>query len=346
MLTDKELERYSRQIVLEDIGEDGQLKLKKSRVCIVGLGGLGWLTCLQLAAMGVGYLRLVDRDIVELSNLQRQLIYDTDDLNKPKTEAAANKIRRINPDIAVDPVMTSLSLQNIGEVLRDVDVAVDCLDNFKARRILNYGCVRSNIPLIYSSAIKLYGAVHTILPEKSACLECLYSDIETLEAESCAQIGVLPTILGAVSSVTSQEVVNLLLSKPPLLSDHLLVISFTSMDFDKIPLTRNVKCKICGSDKIVLAPLEGISVESLCAEGAFMITQAKPSRLDLERIKTGLKKIYPVNKFTPVYLELTYREDVAVTIVRNGSFLIKGVKTPEAAREIYFNIMGKIACFS
>ncbi|MEM2110218.1 MAG: HesA/MoeB/ThiF family protein, partial [Candidatus Odinarchaeota archaeon] len=223
MFTEDELERYSRQIVLNNIGETGQVKLRKSRVCIVGVGGLGWLVALQLAAMGVGYIKLIDRDIVELSNLQRQLIFETEDINKPKVEAAARRLRRLNPNIDVKPVMVSISLENIYELLNDVDVVVDCLDNFKARMILNYGCIRRKTPLVYSSAIRLYGAVHTVIPGKSACLECLYGDVETLEAESCAEVGVLPTVLGVVSSTASQEVLNIILTGNPLLTKHLLI---------------------------------------------------------------------------------------------------------------------------
>ncbi len=335
MLSDEELERYSRQLVLPNIGEAGQLKLKNSRVCVIGVGGLGWLTALQLGAMGVGYLKLVDRDIVELSNLQRQLIFEVEDINKSKAEAAARRVKRVNPGIRVEPVMVSISLENIHDLIRDVDVVVDCLDNFKARMILNYACVKANKPLVYSSAIRLYGAVHTVQPGRSACLECLYGDVETLEAESCAEAGVLPTVLGVASSIASQEVLNILLTGRPSLTDYMLIIDLESFEFDKIFLERNPNCRICGVSRVDLKPTGEIPVERLCTEGSFMISPFKPVRLDLKKLESLLQVKYRVDKTTPVFVEFYYTPSITVTVVRSGGILFKGIGGEDEARRIY-----------
>ncbi|WEU40307.1 MAG: HesA/MoeB/ThiF family protein [Candidatus Odinarchaeum yellowstonii] len=335
MFTDEELERYSRQLVLPRIGREGQLKLKNSRVCIIGVGGLGWLTSLQLAAMGVGYLRLVDRDIVELSNLQRQLLFEVDDINKSKSETAARRIKRVNPNIHVDPLMVSINLDNVHDIIRGFDVVVDCLDNFKARMILNYACVKAGEPLVYASAIRLYGAVHTVIPGVSACLECLYGDVESLEAESCAEAGVLPTILGAVSSMASQEVLNILLNGEPALSKSMLVMDFESCEFDKIFLERNPNCRICGVNRVDLKPTGEIPVERLCTEGSYMISPLKPVRLDLKKLEDQIRLKYQVYKTTPVFIEFYYAPEITVTLVRSGGILFKGVSSEEEARRIY-----------
>ncbi len=338
MFTDDELERYSRQLVLPNIGREGQIKLKNSRVCIIGVGGLGWLTALQLGAMGVGYLKLVDRDIVELSNLQRQLIFEVDDINKSKAEAAARRIKHVNPNIHVEPVMVSISLENIHDIIENMDVVVDCLDNFKARMILNYACVKANTPLVYSSAIKLYGAVHTVLPNQSACLECLYGDVETLEAESCAEAGVLPTVLGVTSSIASQEVLNILLKNKPSLAESMLIIDLESYQFDRIVLERNPNCRICGVNRVDLKPTGEIPVERLCADGSFMISPFKPVKLDLKKLEAQLKPKYNIQKTTPIFIEFYYTPKITVTVVRSGGILFKGIETEDEARRIYSEI--------
>ncbi|MHA1410533.1 MAG: HesA/MoeB/ThiF family protein, partial [Candidatus Odinarchaeia archaeon] len=250
MLNDEELERYSRQLVLNIIGKQGQLKLKNSRVCVIGLGGLGWLTSITLAGMGVGFLRLVDRDVVELSNLQRQLIYTVNDIGKSKAEAIAERLSERNPNIEIEPLALSVSLETIEEIISDIDVVVDCLDNFQARRIVNYGCIKKNVPFVYSSAIRTYGSVHTIIPNESACMECIYPDMGALEGESCAEVGVIPTILGVVSSIAAQETLNILLNKEPSLSEYLAIIDLNSVSIDKIKVIRNTNCKICGTNPI------------------------------------------------------------------------------------------------
>ncbi|MHA1835885.1 MAG: HesA/MoeB/ThiF family protein [Candidatus Odinarchaeia archaeon] len=342
MLTDKEKERYSRQIVMPEIGEAGQEKIKKSRVAIIGLGGLGWLTGLQLTGMGVGYLKLVDRDVVELSNIQRQLIYSEEDIGKSKAEAMAQKLQRINSDITIDPLTVSISLDSIHEVLENVDIVIDCLDNFQARKILNYGCVKGNLPLIYSAAIRSYGVVHTIIPGKSACLECIYGDIDSLEAESCAQVGVLPTILGVISSSVSHEVLNLILQNEPLLADYLLIVDMKTFSFDKIKITRNNNCKICGVNPISLQQYDKIRVESLCAKGAFMVSPSTNLKLDLNRVKDILASKFKINKSGSLFLELTYCGSISVTIVKSGSMLVKGLKDSKRSKKIYEEIMGLI----
>ena len=171
-LTDEELETYSRQIVLADIGYDGQLKLRNARVCLVGVGGLGSPVALKLVGMGIGFLRVVDRDIVSRSDLHRQYIYDTDSIGIPKVEVLLKKLSRLNPDVTIDPVPESLNSINAEELLADMDVIIDGLDRPEPRYIVNRTCNRLKIPYVFGAAIEAFGNVSTIIPGQTFCLEC------------------------------------------------------------------------------------------------------------------------------------------------------------------------------
>jgi molybdopterin/thiamine biosynthesis adenylyltransferase len=340
LLSNKELERYSRQIVLEDIGTKGQKALKKSRVCVIGLGGLGWLTSLQLTGMGIGYIRVVDRDIVELSNLQRQLIYSINDIGKPKAEVVAEKLKQRNSEIEVEPLTLSITLKNINDILKDIDVVVDCLDNFRARSIINYGCVRNNIPYVYSAGIQLFGSVHTIIPFKSACMECVYYNMSEIEAESCVQVGVLPTVLGVISSIASQEVLNLLLKREPLLADDILIIDLKKLNFDKIKIIRNINCRICGTNPVNLVADEELIIESVCRDkGAFSVSPAKGLKLDLIEIYRQIENNYLIKRRGPMFLQIQYKPEILITLLNSGSMLIEGVDNPETAKRIFLEIL-------
>lgn len=163
-LTDDELDIYSRQIVLGDIGYDGQLQLKNAKVCLVGVGGLGTSTAFKLTGMGVGKLRIVDRDIVSRSDLHRQYLYDAKSIGRPKVEVAAEKLNHLNPDIIVEAVPESLNLLNVVDIVRDIDVVVDGLDRPQPRYLINQACNKRRIPYIFGAAIETYGQVTTLLP--------------------------------------------------------------------------------------------------------------------------------------------------------------------------------------
>ena len=171
-LTDKEIERYSRQIVLDEIGFEGQQKLKNSTVTVVGIGGLGSPITQQLVSMGIGRIRIIDRDVVEISNLHRQVLYGDDDIGLSKAEAAYYKLKRINPQVNVEPLTLSINDDTVDKVLSGSDVVVDGLDSISARYTINRACVRLKIPYIFGSAIVTTGSATTIIPGKTACLDC------------------------------------------------------------------------------------------------------------------------------------------------------------------------------
>ncbi|MHA1263213.1 MAG: HesA/MoeB/ThiF family protein [Candidatus Freyarchaeota archaeon] len=191
-LSDEELEFYSRQIVLTEIGYTGQLKLRNARVCVVGLGGLGSPAALQLAAAGVGYLRLVDHNIVELSNLQRQHLYSVDYLGYPKVEVAARRLHELNPNIEIDPLPLSLTVSNAEEIVRDMDVVIDGLDRMTPRYALNRACLKTGVPYVFGAAIMTFGNMSTIIPGRTPCLECFQGNLSDDRMPTCAVVGVHP----------------------------------------------------------------------------------------------------------------------------------------------------------
>ncbi|MCP8315507.1 MAG: HesA/MoeB/ThiF family protein, partial [archaeon] len=221
-LSDDELEIYSRQIVLSDIGYEGQLRLLNSKVCLVGLGGLGCPAALQLVAMGIGYLRIIDRDIVERSNLHRQTLYDINSLYYPKVEVAAKKLSRLNPSVKIDPIPASLNADNAEEMIKDMNVVVDGLDAIEPRYALNWACVKHKVPYVFGAAIEAYGTVSTIIPRETPCLECFIGGLKNEMLPTCGVVGIHPSLPSIISSLEVSEAVRIILGEKPHLLNSLL----------------------------------------------------------------------------------------------------------------------------
>jgi adenylyltransferase/sulfurtransferase len=173
-LSDYEFEYYSRQIALADIGYNGQLSLKNSRICILGCGGLGVPAMFMLTAMGVGYIRIVDRDVVSLSDLHRQYLYDPESVGRAKAEVAAERLRRLNPNVIIEPVAEPIGKGNISEIIKGMNAAVDALDSMETRYLVNRACHKENVPYVFAGAIDSIANASTIIPGKTPCLECLF----------------------------------------------------------------------------------------------------------------------------------------------------------------------------
>jgi len=203
-LSREELETYSRQIALRDIGVSGQEKIRRARVCVIGVGGLGSAIVAQLAGMGVGLLRIVDRDLVERVNLHRQSLYDVDSLGMPKVEAAENRVRRINPDVRVEALTLSVGEHNAEKVVEDMDIVLDGLDSLAARRIVNRACVKHGKPYLFGAAVEMFGNASTIIPGETPCLDCflprraLPSESPGFRVEKAFRLGVTLTLRGTV----------------------------------------------------------------------------------------------------------------------------------------------------
>jgi len=288
VLSEEELERYSRQIMLDDIGFSGQLRLKQAKVCIVGLGGLGVPTAQKLAAMGVGHLRVVDRDVVSPSDLPRQYLYDADSIGYSKVEVAAKKLEMLNPNVKFDPIPASVTSSNGHEIVKGVDVVIDGLDSIETRYLINRACVNLGVPYLYGGAIKSQGNALTILPGKTPCLECIYPGLEDEALPKCSIVGVHPSVLSIVSSVQVSEAIRLLTGRQPELLNKLLLIDLESLSFDKLKLTRHEKCPVCGDKpNASLAPLKDRFFEEECARSGkrtFVLTPKKHVEVNLKEL--------------------------------------------------------------
>jgi len=293
-LTDEELETYSRQIVLADIGYDGQLKLRNARVCLVGVGGLGSPVALKLVGMGIGFLRVVDRDIVSRSDLHRQYIYDVDSIGMPKVEVLLQKLNRLNPDVTIDPVPESLSSINAEELFADMDVVIDGLDRPEPRYVVNRACNKLKIPYVFGAAIEVFGNVSTILPGQTFCLECFMSGLQDEDLPACGVVGVHPSVLGIVSSVQVSEAVRVLTGREPKLFNKLLYVDLREFEFNILDIPMLESCKVCGT-KPDGAPQEVKDrfFEETCARDGrrnFVISPKKRLDIDMKRLAATIEK--------------------------------------------------------
>jgi molybdopterin/thiamine biosynthesis adenylyltransferase len=241
MLSEKELERYSRQIMIEGFGQESQEKLKRSSVFVAGLGGLGSTIALFLAAAGVGRLKIADLDTIELSNLNRQILHWDRDLGRSKVESAAAKLREFNGDIAVQAVGQKISEENALELIGDCDVIVDALDNLAARYVLNQTSLKKKIPLCHGAIRGFEGRAMTIIPGKSACLMCIYQGAQA--SERSPAIG---ATAGLIACIEVSEVIKLITGLGRPLIDRFLIYDGLSMQFSEIRLVRNPACPHCG----------------------------------------------------------------------------------------------------
>jgi adenylyltransferase/sulfurtransferase len=241
-----QLNRYSRQIQLGEIGLQGQQTLLQSKVLIIGMGGLGSPVAAYLAAAGIGQLTLVDFDIVDLSNLQRQILHGTADIDKPKVESAVESLRAINPDISIEPINYSLEGDELLNAVNRADAVVDCCDNFATRFELNEACVKTLTPLISGGVIQFEGQVSVFDSRQadSPCYQCLYKPVREGEGESCSQVGVLASAPGIIGSIQATETLKLLLGLPTL-RGRLLLMDAKSMEWRVIQLPKDPNCPIC-----------------------------------------------------------------------------------------------------
>lgn len=249
MLTDRELIRYERQILFRPLGRPGQERLKESSVVVCGVGALGTACASMLARAGIGNLRLVDFDAVELSNLQRQALYDEDDVaqRRPKAQVAAEKLGRVNSDIAIAFVIEKITRENAAELTGGVDVIIDAVDNFAAKFALNAAAVASGTPLIYGALSGSYGLCMPILPGETACLCCLYREQpDAGSSETAATAGVIAPTVNTVASLQVAQTLKLLAGAREELTVGLSQIDLWDGEFDVIPVSRRADCRVCG----------------------------------------------------------------------------------------------------
>ena len=240
MLTGDERERYDRQIMIREIGEEGQEKLKRAKVVIAGAGGLGSPAALYLTAAGVGMIRIVDHDRVELSNLNRQVLHWDGDIGRKKVDSAAEKLRKLNQGVEIETVEETITEANIPKLIGGFDLIVDAMDNLLTRYLLNEAAVENNIPFFHGAVYGFEGRVMTVIPGKSACLRCIYRGV--IPEEKFPVIGVTPAVIGCIQAT---EVIKYIVGISELLTNRLLIYDGLNLKFTEFKVNKNPNCEHC-----------------------------------------------------------------------------------------------------
>ena len=249
--TEEELLRYSRHILLKDVGVEGQEKIRNGKVLVVGAGGLGAPVALYLAAAGVGTIGIMDGDVVDLSNLQRQVIHFTGDVGHPKVESARDKMLAINPNVKVNTIREFLMSDNALDIIKDYDFIVDGTDNFPVKFLINDACVMAGKPFSHGGILRFEGQTFTHLPG-TACYRCLFNSPPPANAvPTCSQAGVLGAIAGMLGTIQAAETLKYLTGVGELLTNKLLTFNAKTMDFRKINTRRQASCAICGDNPTI-----------------------------------------------------------------------------------------------
>lgn len=253
-LSEHQIERYSRHIILKEIGGAGQERLLASKVLILGAGGLGSPAALYLAAAGVGTIGLLDGDEVDITNLHRQIVHHTADIGTRKVDSAKEKMLAINPDVSVQTYDVWARADNIREIVRQYDFVIDGADNFAAKFLVNDACYFEKVPFSHAGILQFDGQLMTVIPGKTACYRCVFrSPPPANSVPSCGQAGVLGVLPGVIGSLQATEAIKYLLGIGDLLTDSLLTYSALTMEFRKVPVMRRPDCALCGPKATITA---------------------------------------------------------------------------------------------
>jgi adenylyltransferase/sulfurtransferase len=339
-LTDDQRERYSRMMALRDFSEDDMKSIMKTTIAVVGAGGLGSPALRLLTALGFGKIRIIDRDIVELSNIQRQTVYNTTDIGEPKVEAAATNLKMVNPNVEFDPICISIREENAIELLQGSDIILDGLDSFRARRAVNRASITLGIPYIFAGAVEYYANLSTFVPGKTGCLNCFMGDAEDNPENTCANVGVTPTLLSLAAAVEVNEAIRLATGRDPTLGNRLMTIDSSSLVFDFFDIGKINDCPVCSKPtQDEATPNEQLTVATLCSE-SFNISPPRLANLDIEELAQKLSSKYKLKKTSRLIL-LKLPTGEKVTLMASGSAIVKGVSTAEEAIRLYELILNE-----
>ncbi|GAX91906.1 ThiF family adenylyltransferase [Effusibacillus lacus] len=336
--------RYSRQILFAPIGEEGQQKLLKSRVAVVGMGALGTVLANHMVRAGVGYVRIIDRDFVEPSNLQRQMLYDENDAREglPKAAAAAEKLRTINSGVSVEPVIADLTWHNAESLLSDVDLVLDGTDNFQVRFLINDVCVKHGIPWIYGGGVSAHGMTVTIRPGITPCLRCLFESAPAPgTTQTCDTAGVIGPLIHIVASFQAVEAMKLLVGDRESLRPSMLNISVWDHYLTEVNVAKakRADCPCCGKREFdYLEPRSGTEPTNLCGRDTVQISPVSDMQLNLDLLESRLSKLGLVerNKFLLRFQIGGQR----LVIFPDGRVLVQGTNDPTVARSLYAKYIG------
>lgn len=351
-----EIERYSRHLIMPEVAMEGQRKLKRASVLLVGMGGLGSPTAMYLAAAGVGRIGIVDFDVVDFSNLQRQIIFSTEDVGRPKLQAAEERLQGINPNLEIETYETRLTSENALKILENYDIIIDGTDNFPTRYLVNDACVLLGKPNVYGSIFRFEGQASVFYAKEGPCYRCLYPEPPPPGlVPSCAEGGVLGILPGNIGMIQATEAVKLILGKGEPLIGRLLLFDALAMKYRELKLRKDPNCPICGenptvtelidyehfcgigteADKIVLEPEFEISVEELKAkitgeDTPFILDVREPHEFEICRIPNSVliplaeveKRVHELNRSSEivVHCKAGGRSAKAVKFLREAGF--------------------------
>ncbi len=331
-------EFYSRQTVLAELGRKGQEKLRHSKVAVVGLGGLGTISSLYLALAGVGHLRLIDQDTVELNNLHRQVLYSINNLRYPKVEVAGDRIRQVNPDVKIEPVPENVREGNIDKLVSGVDCIVDGLDNMRTRYLLNRASVRHKIPYVFGAAIGIEGNLSVFSPPETPCLECILPNLDDTRMPTCDTRGVLGATTGIIGSLQAMEAIKLLAGMGGSLKGKLMVCDFRDMYFTTIDVFKRSDCPVCGKKQLTKPAVEGEKLAVLCGRNTVNVNPSKPIKSSLNQLHSRLKDRFKILVKSSFVIVFEYDGGIEVSLFNGGRMLIKNIKDEKAALKVYDSV--------
>lgn len=343
-------ERYSRQMRVPGIGKAGQERILNSRVTLCGVGALGTVLANALVRAGVGSIRVIDRDFVEPSNLQRQVLFDESDVtnNLPKSEAAVAKMRQINSSVKLEAVVADINRTNIEELCKDADLILDGTDNFEVRYTINDVAVKLNKPWVYGGAVGTEGMTMTIIPGETPCLRCVFeASPGPGEVGTCETAGVLGPAVGVIANLQAAEALKILAGKKETINRELVMLNLWENTFKRVKIAplagRKGKCPCCALRQFDwLEGEQGTQTTSLCGRNAVQVTQRAGTKLDFTQMANQLKASGPVtaNKFLLKFAVTDAGEGYEFTVFPDGRAIIKGTDDCDRAKTLYAKYIG------
>ncbi|MDH7477014.1 MAG: HesA/MoeB/ThiF family protein [Candidatus Bathyarchaeota archaeon] len=326
---------YSRQTILKELGKEGQKKLSKSKVAIVGLGGLGTTSSLYLALAGVGHIRLIDQDTVEMHNLHRQVLYTPQDLRYPKVEVSAKRLTKINPLVKVESIPENLNANNVEKLLSGMDCVVDGLDNMRTRYLVNRACAKLQIPYVFGAAIGIEGNLSVFAPPETPCLECILPNIDDSNLLTCDVRGVLGVTPGIIGTMQAMETIKVLTGMGSALKGKLMICDFSDMNFTTIDILKRENCPACQG---TITPTEKREkLVWLCGRNTVNVNPEKPLKLNLNQIYEKIKQNFKIHLKSQLAIIFKYKH-FEITLFQNGRMLIKNIKNEKEALTVYKEI--------
>lgn len=341
----EELSRYSRQILFEDIGLEGQRRLRSSRVAIIGCGALGSVSADLATRAGIGLVRIVDRDYIEMNNLQRQILFDEEDVKNglPKAIAARNKLEKINSEVQIEALVSDVNYTNVERLISDVDLVLDGTDNFETRFLLNDACVKVGKPWVYGACVGSYGLCFAIIPAQTPCLRCIFEEAPPPGiSPTCDTAGVLSSIVHIIAAMQVTETLKILTGNSENLNKYLLMIDVWEGKYQALRVLwdkASGNCPACGQRHFEFLEAKKAShTTSLCGRNAIQVSPVNSQHLNFEILARRLNEVGEVN-YNEFLLRLCV-DSYELTVFRDGRAIIKGTQDVSVARGLYAKYIG------